>query len=291
MRVRRALLYVPGDEWNKINKAITLNVDSICMDLEDGTAANRKEAARETVCKALDELDFGQSERLVRINAVGSGLELAELAAVLPHHPDGIVIPKMETIAQLEVVDRVISTFEAENGLPAGSIRVLVVVESALGILNLREIAAHQRLDGIIFGAEDFTANIGAKRSTNAWELLYARSSVVTAAVAYEKQAIDMVSINFREPVTLRIEASAGASLGFTGKQIIHPNQVNIVQEAFTPSQEEIADASALIDAFNAHQAAGAGAFEYNGKMIDMPLLKQAQKVLDKAHAAGKVLP
>lgn len=290
MRVRRAMLYVPGDEWNKINKAITLNVDSICMDLEDGTALNRKESARETICKALTELDFGKSERLVRINAVGSGMEISELNAVLPHHPNGIVIPKIETVDQLNIIDGVISDFEIANGSEPGEIRILAVVESAKGILNLREIAAHPRLDAIIFGAEDFTANIGAKRTANAWEVLYARSCVVITAVAYDKQAIDMVSINFREPITLKIEAIAGASLGFTGKQIIHPSQVNIVQDAFTPSTEEIAEATALVNAFHEHQSAGAGAFEFDGRMIDMPILKQAQKVLDRAAAAGKLI-
>lgn len=285
------MLYVPGDEWNKINKAITLNVDSICMDLEDGTALNRKAAALETACKALDELDFGRSERLVRINAVGSGMEMDELSAVLPHKPDGIVVPKVDSATQLEVVSAVIGQFEQSNGLADGNIRLLAVVESAMGILNLREIVAHPRLDAVIFGAEDFTANIGAKRTSNAWEVLTARSSVVIAATAYEKQALDMVSINFREPVTLKIEAAAGATLGFTGKQIIHPNQVNPVQEAFTPSDSEIAEAHALINAFHAHQSEGAGAFEHEGKMIDMPILKQAEKVLDRALAAGKVLP
>ena len=290
MRVRRAMLYVPGDEWNKINKAVTLNVDSICMDLEDGTAIDRKASALVTVCKALDELDFGRSERLVRVNPTQPGTVNQEIEAVLPHKPDGIVLPKLESPQQLDEASQQISQFEQQNSLETGTIRLLAVVESALGILNLREIAMHPRLDAIIFGAEDFTANIGAKRTSNGWEVLYARSAVVTAATAYEKQPIDMVSINFRDPVTLRIEAMAGASLGFTGKQIIHPNQVATVQDAFSPSPDEIAEASALVAAFRQHEAAGAGAFEYLGKMVDMPILKQAQKVLDRAKAAGKLV-
>jgi len=290
MRVRRAMLYTPGDEWTKINKAITLNVDSICMDLEDGTAANRKLSARATVCKALDELDFSKSEKLVRINSVGSGLEMDELREILPHLPDGIVIPKTETVAQVDLVSKVIDDFERTNDRPLNGIRILVVVESALGLLNLRDIVAHPRLDGIIFGAEDFTANIGAKRTVTGWEVLYARSTVVTHAAAYDKQAIDMVSINFRDPITLKVESAVGASLGFTGKQIIHPSQVQPVQEAFTPSSKEIDEAANLIKAFREHEELGNGAFEYEGKMIDMPILKQAQNVIDRAIAAGKTL-
>lgn len=291
MRVRRAMLYTPGDEWNKINKAISLNVDSICMDLEDGTAASRKVAARATIIKALDELKFGRSEKLVRINPVGSGLEEEELNEILPHRPDGIVIPKIENIGQIESISSRIGTFEQENGLPNGQIRLLVVVESAIGLLNLREIAAHPRLDCVIFGAEDFTANIGAKRTNTGWEVLFARSTVVTCAAAFEKQAMDMVSINFRDPVTLKIESAAGASLGFTGKQIIHPSQAQPVQEAFTPSDKELEEAAALIKAFRENEANGAGAFEYEGKMIDLPILKQAEKMIERGLAAGKTFP
>jgi citrate lyase beta subunit len=289
MNARRALLYMPGDDWNKINKAITLHVDSICMDMEDGTALNRKAYARATIAKALLELPFGKSEKLARINSVGSGFEKDDIAEVLPSHPDGIVIPKIESPDQIQWASEMIESAELANGWQVNSIRILVGVETARGILNLKEIAAHPRLDALIFGAEDFAANIGATRSRAGWEVMYARSAVVTHAAAFDLGAIDMVHIDFHDTLNLKIEAAQGAAMGFTGKQIIHPNQVAPVQEAFTPSDSAIEYARRVVETFEAHQAQGAGAYELDGKMIDMPLLKNAQKVLARAAAAGKI--
>ena len=250
MKVRRALLYMPGDDWNKINKALTLRVDSICMDMEDGTALNRKSYARATVAKALNELPFGNSEKLARINAVGSGFEKEDIEMVLPAHPDGIVIPKIESLAQVQWASELIEEAELANGWPLNSIRILVVVETAKGIVNLKEIASHPRLDGLIFGAEDFAASVGATRSRAAWEVMYARSAVVTHAAAFELQSIDMVFVDFHDSLNLKIEAATGAAMGFTGKQIIHPNQVHPVQERHAPcddpghgTEEETAEA------------------------------------------------
>jgi citrate lyase beta subunit len=279
---------MPGDNWNMINKAITLGVDSICMDMEDGTALNHKAYARATVAKALQELHFGASEKLARINSVGSGFEKDDIETVLPHHPDGIVIPKMEALDQIQWASEIIEKAELANGWPVNSIRVLVGIETAKGIINLKEIASHPRLDGLIFGAEDFAANIGAIRSRAAWEVMYARSAVVTHAAAYDLQAIDMVFIDFRDSINLKIEAAQGAAMGYSGKQIIHPSQVGPVQEAFTPDNESIAYAKRVAETFEAHQGEGKGAYELDGKMIDMPILKAAQKVLARAKAAGK---
>jgi len=288
MHSRRALLYMPGDDWHKINKALTLGLDCICMDMEDGVALNRKAEARQTVARALQELDFGRSEKLARINAVGSGLEHEDIHAVLPFRPDGIVIPKMEALEQIEWASAIIGQAELENNWSINSIRMLVGVETARGILNLKEIASHPRLDGIIFGGEDFATSIGAVRTPEAWELFYARSAVVTACAAYALQAIDIVTIEFRDLEKVRSEARFGAQLGYSGKQIIHPNQVVPVQEAFTPSDEAIAAARRLVEAFEQHQTQGTGAFALDDKMIDMPLLKAAQNLLERARAAGK---
>jgi citrate lyase beta subunit len=288
MHSRRALLYMPGDDWKKITKSITLGVDCICMDMEDGVAINRKAEARATIAKALQELGFGKSEKLARINSVGSGWEKDDIGAVLPHHPDGIVIPKIESYDQIEWGSNMIESAELKNGWPVNSIRMLVGVETARGILNLKEIASHPRLDGIIFGGEDFAASIGATRTPEAVELLYAREAVVTACAAYDLQAIDIVTIDFKNLDVVRAESEFGARLGYTGKQIIHPAQVEPVQSAFTPNDEAIAYAKRVVEAFEASQKEGKGAFALDGKMIDLPLLKNAQKVLERAKAAGK---
>jgi citrate lyase beta subunit len=290
MRSRRALLYMPGDDWKKITKALTLGVDCICMDMEDGTAANRKIEARETIARALRELDFGPSEKMARINGVGSGLEADDLAAVLPHHPDGIVLPKAETPEQVAWVSEKIEAAELKHGWPVNSIRMILVVESAKGILNLKELAAHPRLDGLIFGAEDFCASVGATRTPEALEVLYARSALVTTAAAFGLQAIDLVTVDFRDPELARREALFGAQLGYSGKQIIHPAQVEPVQAAFTPDDAAIAYAEKVIATFEENQSKGAGAYELDGKMIDLPLLKAAQNTLERARAAGKML-
>ena len=271
-----------------ITKSITLGVDSICMDMEDGTAINKKAEARATIAKALQELDFGASEKLARINSVGSGWEKDDIEAVLPHHPDGIVIPKVESFEQVEWASKIIEDAELKNGWKLNSIRILIGVETAKGILNLKEIAAHPRLDAIIFGGEDFAASIGAVRTKDAIELLYARQAVIVACAAYDLQPLDIVTIDYKDLDALKIESEFGAGLGFSGKQIIHPNQVQVVQEAFTPSAEAIAYARRIVETFEASQKEGKGAYSLDGKMIDMPLLKNAQKVLARANAAGK---
>jgi len=289
MHSRRALLYVPGDDRHKIEKALTLNVDCICLDMEDGVALNRKQEARLSILSALHELDFGSSEKLVRINPVGSGLEADDLAAILPAHPDGIVIPKVENARQVAWVNGQVESVELTQGWPLNSIRLIVDVETARGMLNLVEIAAQPRLDAIIFGAEDFAADIGAIRTSEAWEVFHARSAIVIAAAANGLQAIDMVSIDFKDMDKLRVEAIFGAQLGYAGKQVIHPNQVAPVQEAFSPDQAAIQHAQRIVDSFEASLQEGKGAYAMDGsKMIDMPLVKAARSVLLRASAAEK---
>lgn len=289
MRARRALLYMPGDDRHKIEKALTLGVDSICMDMEDGVALNRKTEARRTIAEALRELDFGRSEKLARINAVGSGLETSDIQAVLPFQPNGVVLPKVETMEQIQWASEKIEAAELAYGWPVHSIRLLAGVETPKGILNLKEIGAHPRLDALIFGGEDFAASVHARRTSEALELLYARSAVVTACAAYGLQAIDMVSVDYKDLEALRREARFGAGLGYAGKQVIHPNQVVPVQEAFTPDESEMESARTLVEAFQEHQAKGSGAFALDGRMIDMPLVKAAQGVLERGRAAGKL--
>ena len=290
MRARRAVLYMPGNEMREIEKATSLNVDSACLDLEDGVALSRKAEAREVVAHALRALDFSHTERLARLNAVGSGLEADDLAAVLPARPDGIVIPKVSDAAPVRWVSEQIAAVERAQGWEPGSIYLIAMIESARGVINLPEIAAaDSRVQALIFGAEDFAADIGAVRTREGWEVFYARSAVVTCAAAFGLQAIDLLNVDFRDLDALQVEARQGAQMGFAGKQIIHPNQVAPVQEAFTPDDAAIAQAQRIVSAAAEHQAAGAGAFALDGKMVDMPVVKAAERVLMLARAAGKL--
>jgi citrate lyase beta subunit len=280
---------MPGDDRKKIEKAITLGVDCICMDLEDGTAINKKAEARSVIAKAMQELNFGSAERCIRINSAGSGFEEEDIASALEALPDTIVMPKVESADQIAWVCGKISAFEKDRGLAPNSIALLIGIETAKGIINLKEICgADQRLQAIIFGAEDYAASIGATRSRAGWEVLHARSAVVMYAAAFALQAIDMVFIDFKDAINLKIESAQGAAMGFSGKQIIHPSQVNPVQEAFTPDDESIAYARRVIETFEESQREGKGAYALDGKMIDMPLLKAAQGVMARAKAAGK---
>ena len=282
MRVRRCLLFSTGDDLKKIKKGISLGVDSIIMDLEDGVALNRKAEARATIAAALRGLDFGRSERLVRINPVGSGLEHDDLVAVLPHRPDGIVIPKVEWAGQVEWVGRQITD---------ESIRLLVLIETAQAVINLKEIAAADpRIDALIFGAEDFAGDLGATRTRVGREIFHARSAIVVHAAAFDLQAIDTLCIDFNDETALVEDAQFGVQMGFDGKLAIHPRQVGPIQAAFTPTDAQIAYALRLVQAHDKQQAEGSGAFALDGKMIDMPAIRAAQHVLAKARAAGKVL-
>lgn len=283
---RRSLLFMPGDSLRKIQKAAGWEVDTIIMDMEDAVAQNRKEEARATIVEALATLDFGARERLVRVNHVSSGLPAAEIAATAAGRPDGYIVPKVEDPADLHAIDHFIAQAERSQQLPAGAMRLFAMIETAMGIMNLREIAAATpRLEGLIFGAEDLAGDIGSIRTPAAWEIFYARSAVVTAAAAYRLQAFDMIFADFNDAAGLDAESRFARQLGYTGKTCIHPNQTPVVNRAFSPSAAEIERAQRLVQAFAEQQAAGAGAFTFEGKMVDMPMLRAAQRILARATA------
>ncbi len=289
MRSRRALLYVPADDQHKINKAVALMVDSIILDLEDATAASRKQEARQISANALQTIHFGDSERLVRVNPFSSGLTEADLEAILPAKPDGIILPKVSDAADIQNLSRLIQSAEQKQGLPIGSIPIIAVVESALGIVNLPQICqADARLQAIICGGEDLAADLNAIRTRSAKELFYARGAVILHTAAFKLQAIDMVTPDFSDIDFLVEEARSGMEMGFSGKQIIHPNQVEPVQKAYTPEEDEIRYAQELIRKFEESQANGQGAFAIDGAMVDMPVITRAKNLLARANITSE---
>ena len=280
-KARRAFLYVPGNDLHKIQKSVSLNADCICLDLEDSISPNQKTAARQLVARALAEMDFGEAEKWVRINDEKTGLMEDDLAAILPAHPHGLVLPKAETAAVIHRVSHLMGEIEKTCGWQQKSLSIIAIVESAAGLVNLASICqADERLIGIIFGAEDFAASIGAQRSEQNWEVFHARSEIVIHCAAFGLQAIDMVNNNYRDLEPVIQEARQGAAMGFAGKQVIHPSQVEAVQSAFTPSPEEVARARQVVALYTAQQQAGKGAIGVAGKLIDLPVFRQAQNVL-----------
>ena len=283
---RRSMLYVPGDSLRKVTKASALPADTIILDLEDGVALSQKEAARLTVRQALLELDFGPRERLVRINNINGPLAQSDLLVTSEAQPDGYVVPKVESAEDLLAVSHFLDEQEKHNGWPVGQIRLVAMIETALGVMNLREIGqATPRLDALVCGVEDFAASGGAVRSREKGERFYARIAVGTAAGAYQLQAIDLVFVGLDDPQGLEAECRNGRQLGFVGKTLIHPGQIETTNRIFAPASAEVEAARRLLVAFDEHQKAGAGAFAYEGKMVDMPVIRTAQRLLARAEA------
>jgi citrate lyase subunit beta-like protein len=279
MRSRKAFMYVPGSDLHKIEKAAGTGADCVVLDLEDGVAEGKKDEARQIIARALLEIDFGPSERVVRVNGFASGRTVADLQAVLPSKPDAILLPKLEHDSQLLKLADMVSMQE--------DLALLAIVESALGMVNLGTICRASekvhRLQGLVFGAEDFVADMGATRTPEGTEMLFARSSLVMYATAYGLQAIDMVTVNYSDPEVLDREALQGAQMGYSGKQVIHPLQVAPVQRIFTPSEKEIAAAKHILEEAKRFGKAGKGAFTIDGQMVDRPVIKRAETVLARA--------
>ena len=280
-RARRALLYVPGDDARKIAKAAASGADCVVLDLEDGVAAGRKLAARETVAFCLSNLDFGRSEKLVRVNPVISELHPGDIEATLPAKPDGYVVPKVESAEQVREVVRRTSLAPRP---------ILALVESARGVIELRDIAGSDpRLEALLFGAEDLAGDLGAIRTREGTEATWSRGAVVVAAAAFSLQAIDTVFVDLQDEEGLRREALAACRMGYAGKMAIHPKQLPIIQDAFTPTDEEIAKARRLVEIHSHHQARGQGVFSLDEKMVDWPMVRAAERLLSRARAAGKI--
>ena len=291
-RVRRILLFMPGDDDHKIRKGAALGVDTVILDLEDAVAFNRKEVARTTVRESLldSTLDFGRTERLVRVNPHASGWQEADIAATMIARPDGYVIPKVESALDVQRAAQFILEAEHKQGIDLGSTRLLAIVETALGIVNLPEIAsASERLVALMFGAEDLAGSLGAIRTAAGHEAFYARSAVVLHAAAFGLQAVDTPYVDYRDLEGLQIDTRMGLEMGYTGRMAIHPAQVDPVVEVFTPTAEEAAHARSLLTAYESHQASGTGVFSFEGKMIDQPMIRAAERVLARAEAGHRL--
>ncbi len=283
----RSLLFMPADSPRKIVKGAGLPADAIIADLEDAVAPSRKHEARSLLVEAFHGLPQEGPLRCIRINPVNSPYWPDDLLETFTARPQAYVIPKVESAADLQLVNGELNRLEDKAGVPNGTVRLLAIVESAAGVINLRDIAgADRRLAALAFGAEDFAGSIGARRSREGWEVYYARSAVVTAAAAFGLQAIDTVYTDLNDKTGLAQECQDVKDLGFRGKLAVHPVQVDVINRAFTPDLSEVAAARRLIAVFEAHQRAGQGVCVLDGRMVDMPMFRAAKDLLARADYA-----
>lgn len=303
-RLRRSRLYLPGDEPKFMISAGLYRPDAVILDLEDSVHPTAKPGARLLVRNALRCVDFKGAERMVRINQLPLGLE--DLEALVPERPDLILIPKVESADQVRTVEAEIeesSRDDAARGNGSGPVEgqgdeadepgppwLMPILESALGIEHAFAIAmVSRRVVALTIGLEDYAADIGVPRSEDGVESAYARTRLVNAAKAAGLQAIDSVYGQVDDLEGLRRWGERSKALGFEGMGCLHPRQIEVIHEAFSPSVEELEKARRIVEAYRAAEAEGRGVVSLGAKMIDPPVVQQAIRVVERAESRGAV--
>ncbi|MCI8802314.1 MAG: citrate (pro-3S)-lyase subunit beta [Oscillibacter sp.] len=287
-RLRRTMLFVPGNNPGMIKDAGIYAQDAIMFDLEDSVSLAEKDAARFLVYEALMTMDYGDKELVVRINDPSARGGREDLEAIVRTRRAVIRLPKTETAEDVLLCEKEIARIEGECGIEEGSTPMMAAIESAAGVLNAREIAfSSKRLIGIALGAEDYVTDLKTNRSPGGIELLFGRSMILLAARAAGIDAIDTVYSDVNNEEGFRAEVELIHQLGFDGKSIINPRQIKTVHEIYTPSEKEIAKAQAVMEAIEEARRKGSGVISLNGKMVDRPIVLRAQRVLALARAAG----
>ena len=286
-RLRRTMMFVPGNNPGMMADAHIYGPDSIMLDLEDSVTMAEKDAARLLVYQALKTVDYGNTEMVVRINPLNTPYGKKDIEAVVKAGVDVIRMPKPETAEEVVEVEREIERVERELGC-VGRTKIMAAIESTLGIVNAYAIAtASPRMMGIALGAEDYCANLKAQRTPGGDELRLARETIVVAARAAGIDALDTVYSNLNDMETFRQEVEYIKTLGFDGKSIINPRQIEVINEVFAPKEKEITKARAIIAAIKEAEAKGSGVIALNGKMIDRPVVIRAQRTINLAIASG----
>ncbi len=293
--VRRCAHFVPGANEKMLGKALATEADALILDLEDAVTPENKDSARATVAGWLADVDFGVHERMVRINPVDSPWFRADLEAIMVSAPDSLMVPKVQGGDDVRLVDRVVGELEAQHGHEVGGVTLVVLgTETPRGFQNIADIPCVERVDALTWGAEDLSAAIGARRNRGPdgrylplFE--HARTACMVSAAAASVQPLDTVFTDVTDPDGLRQDCLDAAWVGFTGKISIHPSQIDVINEVFTPSEEDVARARALLAELEVQQAAGKMAFRFEGQMVDVPHFTQARRILDLAEAlAGR---
>ena len=281
------MMFVPGNNPGMMQDAFIYGPDSIMLDLEDSVTIAEKDAARLLVYNALKSVDYGDTEMVVRINPLNTPYGKKDIEAVVKAGVDVIRMPKTETAEEVVEVDREIERVEKEIGC-LGRTKIMAAIESALGVVNAYAIAtASKRMMGIALGAEDYCANLKTQRTPEGNELRLARETIVVAARAAGIDALDTVYSNLNDMETFRKEVEFIKTLGFDGKSIINPRQIEIVNEVFAPKEKDIEKARTILAAIKEAERRGSGVISVNGKMVDKPVVIRAQRTIDLAIASG----
>jgi citrate lyase subunit beta/citryl-CoA lyase len=296
-RPRRCQLAVPGSSDKMMAKAATMDVDHIFLDLEDAVAPAAKIPARAQIVTALNSLDFGRSIRCVRINDLDTQYAYEDIITVVEgagENLDTILVPKVRTGCDVRFVDRLLSQIETKLGMTR-KIGIEVLIEEAEAIMRVEEIAAASpRLEALIFGMGDYSASQGVDPRAisgdsgypgDIWH--YARYKMIIAARSHGIDAVDGPFVNFRDPDWFRVECRRAKQLGAIGKWAIHPSQIEIAQEVFSPTQEEVDRAYKAVSAYRAAQAQGVGAIQVDGELVDVATVRLVQRVIDQARMIG----
>ena len=282
-RLRRSMMFVPGNNPGMIADARIYGADCIMFDLEDSVAYTEKDTARFLVHNALKTLDFGHKEIVVRINDLASGLGIRDLEAIVPAGVHVVRLPKTDSAQDVIDCEKEIARIEEKHGIPIGATGMMAAIESANGVLNAREIAS-DRLIGIALGAEDYVTDLKTTRSDGI-ELLFARSMILNAARSAGIAALDTVYSDVNNEEGFIEEVTLIRKLGFDGKSVINPRQIEPLHRTFIPSEKDLKKAYAIMDAIAEANARGSGVASLNGKMIDKPVVIRAQRLIALAEA------
>lgn len=287
-RLRRTMMFIPGNNPSMITDGHIYGSDSLMFDLEDAVSVSEKDSARFLVYNALRTIDYGDTETVVRVNGLDTPYGEKDFEAMVRARVDIIRLPKTDTKEDIIQADNLITKIEKEIGLEVGTIGLMAAIESPLGVINAYEIAtASDRLIGIALGAEDFVTNMKTKRSPEGIELLAARTNILLATRAAGIYALDTVYSDVNNDEGLKREVEHIKQLGFDGKSVIHPGQIDIVHKIYEPTEKEITSALRILDGIKEAKAKGSGVISVDGKMVDAPIVDRAIRTLDLAKATG----
>ncbi len=285
MKSMRSWLFVPGHQQRMIDKAQGLPADVLIFDLEDGVPEAEKDVARRRVAAALGGVRGGPA-RFVRVHEAGASELDADLQAIARAGLQGLVLPKVQGPADVLRVCRWLDQHETRAGIPSGSVGLLAIIESARGLVQAPAIASvTPRLVGLMFGAEDFALDMGLFSHPGQGLVNYARSALAVAAASGQIRAIDKVFTDIGDPDGLVVEAQRARDLGFAGKAVIHPGQVEVVNEIFSPTEVEERWARRIVEVFE--RRADEGPATVDGRMVDRPILERARRILGRFEEEG----